>query len=238
MISSRPSSSTKYGSILFRCFLLCLLSPLSSAATVYSNFGPGAGYSTNAGNGIGGPTSQFGSLEKAMAFSVVGGSYYLTAVDIPFRRMNGTSQAELTIRADAAGQPGMILEQVPFYPAELPIETVQVALSGLTEISSGSLYWLAISMPADGEGNWCFAEPQAIGSSARSIDGGITWTSSTIEGLSAFSVSGVAIPEPTGLSLLVCGTACSFYRRRRNHSAFPTRSNPVARAPIISRIRS
>lgn len=237
MISSKPSSSTKYGSILFRCGLLCLLSQLSSAATVYSNFGPGAGYTSTAGNGVGGPTSQFGSLETAMAFSVVGGSYYLTAIDIAFRRMNGPSQAGLTIRADAAGQPGAILEQVSFIPTDSFDETVNVILSGLTEISSGSLYWLAISMPADGEGIWCYPEPQATGSIAKSIDGGVTWTSPN-QNVSAFSVSGVAVPEPTGFSLLVCGAACSFYLRRRNESVFPTTPNPEARAPMVPGIRS
>ena len=191
-----------------------------AASVAFSTFGLGDCFVSNAGEGISGPSGQFGEVDKAMVFPVTGTSWLLTQVEFPFSYLNGTDTVALTIRTDAGRSPsGMVLESVTFTVPQSLFTIATVTLSGTTQIDPGSTYWLALSMPDNGFGAWLFTSPQVVGPRAGSTNGGTSWT---IEPLtqSAFRLTGIPVPEPSGAALF---TGVLLVLLRHNRPRLPGR---------------
>ena len=186
----------------------------------YDNFGPGNSYSRGSGYAFGGPFSG-AHFDTAMAFTAAN-PYLLTAGEFALSAAYDLgspipSSLTISIRADAAGLPGAVLEEVTITQqlgaSGVFSPPVMVNFAGTTLLSAGAQYWIHMSADEPHRLIWKSNNTGDFGLRAFQIDGG-PWTAGNgNEALGAFRLHGTLVPGPGVIALLgVCG--CTPRRRR------------------------
>jgi hypothetical protein len=162
-----------------------------------------------------------GINEYATSFTVPAGtSYTLTHLQLAaFHYPGNGGTATFTIKLDSAGVPGSAL--VTFNTST--IEAFTEATAGLTLTPAGSpllagdqKYWIVGQSTSD-QVNWVHAFNK-FGETAGGD--GTTWQVGQGSNVPAFAVLGVAVPEPSTLTLLVIVLGAMFVPRS-GHSRHP-----------------
>jgi len=139
--------------------LFTLCAPLATAATIVSTFPhtPGGGWS------VVGPQEPLGQRESDLAceFTIPpGANYDEILADVALDNWWGTKSTDVMIRAtdwtEYPPRPGELLAtQTVFAPASSGI--VSVSFPGTVVLYADSMYWIALSTPADGLQSWNWA---------------------------------------------------------------------------------
>jgi len=200
--------------------MVCLAVPLTSRAgtiTVYSNFGAGNAYDTVNGYTESGAASFPGPFAWAMAFTnTTGQNIALSQIDLAdtFVPAGGNNTMTLNLVADNSGVPGALVES--WTVNNLPLTGTCCSVVTVTDMTgavllNGATYWLVPLADSSAWESWQFNVTSAIGGTALSTDGGVTWVAqSCAPGAvcpnGAFDVLGTAtVPEPS--AALLMGTA-------------------------------
>jgi len=164
----------------------------------------------------------------AQKFTVVGGSYSFQSVSLAMEHIQDTNNFAISLLADNAGSPGTVLEQVISRPGNV-INGAQVVTyqSSLTPVlAAGNSYWLMVepvelntSNQTDNAAYAWYAGNGLGWGATRSFDfGNNTWGSWEFYPDSlraAFRIDGLAIPEPSALSLVFLAMLLCGWRRFR-----------------------
>jgi len=192
---------------------------------VYSNFGAANGgndYQTGLSWTVGNDLVGNSAIGEVFTVAQTG---TLATIAIALQFVSGTNAATISLRADAGGVPGAVLES--FSVSNLPVDdgafhvptTVTDSVNAV--LVSGSDYWIVASTSASNLLSWKFSDDVA-GNQASSEDGGSTWGFVDIETQGAFRVTEnvlrvSSVPEPSTLALLNVGAgirAGNWLRRR------------------------
>ncbi|MGB7157160.1 MAG: choice-of-anchor R domain-containing protein [Tepidisphaeraceae bacterium] len=193
----------------------------ASAAVVYNNLGPGDTFNTGSSYDITSqPANNNLDLDRAMPFTVPGGAtYQLDAIRLAASNpLNnpGEQRLDISVRLDAAGSPGAILES---FAVDLPppLFTGVVSAKSTTNplLLAGTQYWVVASagFPNSWLG-WHLNDQGATGTLRTQTNNSGVWSPSFSTTLGAFHVEGIAIPEPSGL-LPLCAAALGLFVLRR-----------------------
>ncbi len=208
-----------------RLLLVLALAPSCARADVlFDNFAPGNTYLGNAGWTLinGGPLQAH--VEDAAVFSVIGGSFYLTSLDLAVGHLFGPNVLHVYIHADAGGLPGAVLEQTTVIDQMPTMSTsptlcpppVHVPLAGTTLLTPGVSYWIHLSTDTttDSWAAWNENTTGDIGLRADRWDGG-PWTPHTGHPRGTFRVFGDVVPAPGAAPITALGLGLLATRRRR-----------------------
>jgi hypothetical protein len=182
--------------------LLMLSASAAQSAVVFDNFGPGDSYDSSIGWTIS------TEIIQGMGFSPVSAGF-LASIDIAAGTTGSPpTPYTLTLRADDAGVPGLVLETLNF-PVTTSFGTnnapTTAAAAGTTLLSPGTLYWLVASSPTGVNVPWHHNSTDDTGPRAFSVNGA-PWVATTSP-RGAFRVTVAQAPEPTTLALLGMGFA-------------------------------
>lgn len=220
-----------------RSVCLCLALGCFAARTafgdvLFSTFGPNDGFESSSASSITWSASPppFG-LAKAARFQISPGSYTLNSVSLAMGYILGTNNLAIRIVADNGGQPtGTLLETIVSHPPGITGQSQVVTYtSSLDPVLVGGIgYWLVVE-PADlnlvdgsnnGAFNWYAGWNLPLGTTANhpfnfSIPDWDPWQVTANNLLPAFRIEGFAVPEPSSISLLLCGGLVAWLRSRR-----------------------
>jgi hypothetical protein len=120
--------------------------PASASTIIYSTFGPDDTFDLSSGWTIGGTQVNVQGLQFTPAENGV-----VETIEIAGYRNAGGASMNVSLMADAGGQPGAVIETVPiccFGDAA----AIQLAYSVLTPLlTGGTKYWLVVSAPNAGD---------------------------------------------------------------------------------------
>ncbi len=197
--------------------LVVIAAPGLFADTVYSTFGPGNSFVSNAAWKVG----DVFDAQIAASF-VPGRDFTLQAIDIEAFVSSGSGDLTVALSAGPSS-PGTPLESfdltgVASSPTFL---TMDSALHPV--LTAGTTYWIVLSASAGTVAGWNQNDQGFVGLSSR--QGGGPWVSLGTElSTPAFDVLGApagAVPEPSGAILLASAflaqAAALAYRRSRPH---------------------
>jgi hypothetical protein len=200
---------------------LMVLPQVSSATTIFTNFGTGQSFDAINGWTTSGPSSGVGSFEPAMAFTPTG-NFDLTQIDVALSLARGTDSVILSLNSDAGNAPGTVIQSwtlsnLPTFGSEYTPETV---LGAGEPLSAGQQYWLVAAPGAsDSWAGWNQNSTSDIGTVPDSRDQGLTWNAVDRQPRGAFDVLGTShVPTPTpepGTLLLFTTWAMGVLARRR-----------------------
>ena len=188
----------------------------AQAVSIIDTFGP-----ANGGNDYH-PTNELAVLrdldaliavETAVAFTPSGADYRLQTIELGMTLYNPDNVLEIWLTTDAGGVPGVILEsftlsnQLTAYPGVDPPVVITSVLEPI--LVAGQSYWVVARIPESNNGYvaWHSNVISATGTVKHRTTtelGTGSWTGGTTS-LPAFRVSGVAVPEPSAVSLVAFG---------------------------------
>lgn len=99
---------------------ILILTSEINAAVIYSTFGPGETYNTHqewhiGANIGGGEPMPLKEIDQGFQFSVGGiVPYYLDTIELAASVFYGTNELDIWLMSDAAGEPGVIIEEFNF----------------------------------------------------------------------------------------------------------------------------
>jgi hypothetical protein len=172
--------------------------PAANAAVLFSNFGPGDSYDTSTGWSVSSSAPQ----DPAMPFTVAGSGYVLSSVNMALNNSAASpSSLIVQIMSDVGGLPGTVIESMT-----LSVPTGMSIVTGLSALNptlvAGTTYWLATDA-LNFEGAWQWTDPNVLGPTAFSFNGGSTWEAFNLQ-TAAFRINGeteFAVPEPGSIAL-------------------------------------
>jgi hypothetical protein len=186
--------------------LLTPVAPTIAATLVIESFGPGNTYDTS-GFLIG--TSDYSEL--AIGFSVPGSApLKVVTIQIAAQNLSGTpTQLNVQIRADADGSPGQIIDSISF--TNITNQPGGQVLTGTSNqmpvLSTAGRYWISASAPTllpEAEIGWFSPPSNALPRPAADrILGGSWELIDESSNLGVFRITGIVIPEPTSILLVV-----------------------------------
>lgn len=187
-----------------------LLGPtLSSAATIFDNFGPGDTY---------GPTDSdiTGPAQLAFQFDVApaGPDYQLTQIVIPLDSETAPTTTNLFLAIDDGGAPGTVVASFPTVTVlnPLPGDIFTLAPVATATLVAGQSYWLVNSPPPGVEIGWGTYSGGAFLTGAFRLSGAGSW--SPFDSNVAFRVEGTPVPEP-GTAMLIGLSLAALSRSER-----------------------
>ncbi len=209
---------------MFGAVAALAMTTAASADVVFNNFGPGDTYTTGQGWTISDGAPINTDNDQGDAFTVTGGNFLLTSIEIALGYVTGTNRAFISLYNDDDGMPGAILETAtvenmgPFGNQNDP----EVALfTGTTALLEGEQYWVIASSDNNSWLAWNLNSIGDTGPHAFRANGG-PWNISDgapFEGppgaagtRGAFRVNGV--PGPGAIALLGLAGLCGRRRRR------------------------
>jgi hypothetical protein len=211
----------RYCSTLSAALLLFTIPSLARADFLFSTFGPGDSYVTNAGTSITGGTTSYQAFAERFTVStdaVVTRVEFASSFGSP-RNFVVQLLADNGLTGPGQSQPGQLLEQ--FTLVNPPTGIVAADSVVHPTLQANQLYWFAV-LPgsADTATVWNFSDTGVGGYADSQHTPGVWLPSGFTSGNSAFRIDGTAaaVPEPTGLTLLGTGIvamAVYSWRRRR-----------------------
>jgi hypothetical protein len=200
--------------------LLAAANGVRADVIAYSSFGPGNGgndYNTGLGWTVGNDFSGDNiAVGESFTPSQTG---TLSKIVVALQFVAGTNAGTISLRADAGGVPGAVLES--FNVGSLPTDdgafhtptTVNDALN--VPLVAGTTYWVVASASATDSLAWMFSD-SATGNHATSFDGGATWFANP-DSQGAFRVTEnlPTVPEPSSLTVLSIGLVMLAGKRLR-----------------------
>ena len=186
-----------------------VISTVTSADIVFSNFGQNDSYNEFAGATIGGASR----TEQGSLFTVTGQDYLLNSIEIPIFNFSGNNQVTLTLYTAIGNLPNTILEQSNGSAA--PSNSIVTFLfSGNTVLSENETYIVAANSINDGSSghSWRLNNIGQTGPRPIRMNGG-SWSAPSST-LPAFRVNGTAVPEPAS-SVVFSLTSLTILARRR-----------------------
>lgn len=167
-------------------FCLCLTG-FAGADAIYDNFGEGDAFVPDAGLGIGYVYGPFGftmELERCIPITVTatGTDHYLDYAALPVVRYKTIQDLELSIREDAGGVPGDLVESQYFLAAESEATVYTVPFSGVSILEEGKTYWAHLSyVDPDSRFNWLETANVITGTVASRIQKDHAWSTDVQE---------------------------------------------------------
>jgi hypothetical protein len=201
--------------ILIAATILFIAAGQAGATAIFSTFGPGDSYAANgqgmaSGWAIGFPFS-FGGPQ----------SYLFDSVELAVGLYYGPNQLNLSLRTDAAGVPGAVLESFSFTDQMVLYQSGSSILMGASVshplLSPGTNYWLVGSGASNGDPVWSFSSLGITGTMVGSNGG--SWMSVANWQMGAFRINGMdnaaPIPAPGAILLGTLGAGLVGWLRRR-----------------------
>jgi hypothetical protein len=221
----------RFGAAVLGLATLTLLASVAAPARadiIFNDFGPGGTYNTSTGYTISGPTSNVGTaFTQGNAFTITPTSdFLLQQVQLAVGLVSGPNEVVVTLRADAGGKPGAVLESFTFngqmgnFGNFNPPLVADSVLHPLLE--AGMPYWL-IAEPGD-PSTWAAWNLNSIGATGpRAISQAGGPFSVQTDTLATFEITGTpfvpTVPEPSSLALLsLGGLALAGWRRWRKRA--------------------
>jgi hypothetical protein len=164
------------------------------------------------------------SDEFAMGFAVpTGSTFEFTGFKVPLNFPDSITDVDFTLAsADATGRPGTPLETITVDGVATGPE-VYTGNSVLHPILTSGNYWLEAAItPGDfGSAGWNFANAAndvglTVGMTGPFGPGGWSFPGDAVQ--AAFEIDGIAVPEPSALSLIGCGLGICALRCRTRSS--------------------
>ena len=193
--------------------LSCAIGGYAHGQIFYNNFLAGDTSTTNGYAFEGGGTLSY--FEQGFSFTS-GATGQLAKLTLSVFYVTGTNSATMTLWSDSAGLPGSALGSWTLnnLPSNGSGTATTTSFTGGPPLSSGTTYWLSVSVPVNSESTW-------DQTSAGTIGPRVFRSSSS----SAFSNVGngvqggmrlEAVPEPTSLAALSLGALLVLKRLRNN----------------------
>jgi hypothetical protein len=191
---------------------------VSEPEVIYNNFGESDSYSTSSARRIVNTDTEKWTVATSFKPSV---SSYVSDIWAALIHRSGDNVVAVALMTDSGGAPGSVLERWDFVD-EMPVSTydsspVHKAGNGTTEISAGTTYWIAATIPdgATGELYWYTNNIGVYGYTRDKESNGFTgeWNSKVYSAQPAFRISGYIIdncpddPDKTEPGVCGCGVA-------------------------------
>jgi hypothetical protein len=154
------------------------------------------------------------TLDQAFAFHVIDGvAYELTQLEVAAYHYEGMAGnvATFSIYTDAAGQPGTPLTSILIDGISTTQGVLSAPPSSPITLLADTTYWLVGQTPI-GQVNWNLGD-MAFGPAAYRVNDG-EWIINEYTNVSAFTLSGTPVPEPTSALLLATALATGAATRR------------------------
>jgi hypothetical protein len=191
---------------------LLLIGSPTNAAIIHDNFGSEDSFHTtgfwraSTFRNVGTPLQ---GDDLASPFTPIGNDFYLDQIEIAVSLEDGPNILDVWIMSDNSGLPGSILEAFDF-SGDVPDSPAIISKNSVSRpiLSANTQYWIALSTasgdPTNTSVDWYLTDPQVIGTMAFRDPQGGSWTSWTAQ-VSAFRISGTAVPIPGAVWLLGSG---------------------------------
>ncbi|HUO63464.1 MAG TPA: choice-of-anchor R domain-containing protein [Terriglobales bacterium] len=187
--------------------LLAFDSPRARADVLYDTYPLGA---ATPNRYVGDFTATGKSFQYADPFTVAGGDFTLQSITVRLRTAT-TPYGDFTIRlrADAFGQPGIVLESWDLTDSFVLDTDVQLDSVAIPELHDGMVYWVNVGMVSgSGSGSWQAANSLSdafLYAETQDVDP--TWLqppSAQLLGLTRVEAEPVPEPLPGTLGLAAC----------------------------------
>ena len=190
---------------------------LGKSETIVSTFGPGDEYQDCCGFGNVAP------YQLAYSFTIPSGgpNFIFESASLALSDGLGTAKdVDISLATDASNQPGTVLETFSLLDVlgpsgtDNPLIVVDSVLDPL--LLAGEQYWLIETPPTPGNGVIWQSGYITPNSSERAISAGDgSWTVESVDPAGAFSVSGIAVPEPGSTAFLAASILAAWIVRRK-----------------------